>query len=102
MIYDLKKNILTHNFVKVLNFNKVVLLLILYAFTSCKNNEPLKLTSDERFRVDTSVSTQFVKISADIDKWCKDSTPILRQKFIDSLVIVREQEVLKQIPVQSF
>jgi hypothetical protein len=102
MIYDFAKNSRIYNFVKISSFIKVVLCLLMYALASCENKEPLKLTSDERFRVDTSVSTQFSKISTDLEKWCKDSTPILRQRFVDSLVIVREQEVLKQIPVQSF
>jgi hypothetical protein len=102
MKYIFNNFILSANFVKVSTLNKVLLGLIMYALVSCQNNEQLKLTSDERFRVDTTVSSQFVQISTDLEKWCKDSTPILRERFIDSLVIVREQEVLKQIPVQSF
>ena len=38
-------------------------------------------------------------MAAEIDKLCKDSTPIFRQHFIDSLLIVREQEILKQTSV---
>jgi hypothetical protein len=38
-----------------------------------------------------------------LDSLCKDSTPIWRQRAVDSLLYLREQEILRQtqsIPVQ--
>jgi hypothetical protein len=68
----------------------------IYLLSSCDTEGGVKLTSDDRYRVDTLVSRQTSDISSELDKWCKDSTPIYRQHFVDSLVIVREQEILKQ------
>lgn len=71
--------------------------LTLLLFSSCSTEGVVKLTSDDRFRIDTLSSRQTSELASQMDKWCKDSTPIYRQHFVDSLVIVREQEILKQI-----
>lgn len=68
------------------------------SFSSC-DTEGVKLSRDDRFRIDTTTNRKTVEMAAEIDKLCKDSTPIFRQHFIDSLLIVREQEILKQTSV---
>jgi hypothetical protein len=68
---------------------------VIYLFSSC-HTEGVKLTPDDRFRIDTLSSSKTSAMASDLDKWCKDSTPVYRQHFVDSLVLVREQEILKQ------
>ena len=67
-------------------------------FTSC-NTEGVKLSRDDRYRIDTLTSRQTNELSSALDKICRDSTPMFRQHFVDSLLIVREQEILKQTPI---
>lgn len=62
----------------------------------CKNNEVI-FTKDDRTFIDTTTASQTIKMSKDLDKWCVDSTPIIRQKFIDSLLIVRQTEINKRL-----
>jgi hypothetical protein len=65
-------------------------------FSSCHTEGGVKLTADDRYRIDTLSNRQVTFLTSDLDKWCKDSTPIFRQHFVDSLVLVREQDILKQ------
>ena len=67
--------------------------------SSC-DTEGVKLSRDDRYRIDTLTSRQTIELSANLDKICKDSSPIYKQHFIDSLLVVREQEILKQTPPQ--
>jgi hypothetical protein len=46
--------------------------------------------------IDTLSSRKISQLSVEMDKWCRDSAPIIKQKMIDSLMLVREQEILKQ------
>ena len=62
----------------------------------CKNDDII-LTKDERTIIDTTSSGQILKLSKDLDTWCKDSTPMIRQKFIDSLLTVRQAEINKRL-----
>jgi hypothetical protein len=73
-----------------------VSLLISIFFERCQNSE-LILTKDERTIIDTTSSSQISKLSKDFDTWCKDSTPVIRQKFIDSLLTVRQIEINKRL-----
>jgi hypothetical protein len=70
--------------------------LSVWVFLGCNTEGGVKLTPDDRYRIDTLTSRKTSELSASLEAWCKDSTPIFRQHFIDSLVIVREQEILKQ------
>ena len=76
--------------------NIFLLALSFLLFSHCHTEGVVKLTSDDRFRIDTLSSRQTAELASEMDKWCKDSTPFYRQRFVDSLVIVREQEILKQ------
>ncbi len=76
--------------------NIFLLALSFLLFPSCHTEGVVKLTSDDRFRIDTLSSRQTMVLASEMDKWCKDSTPFYQQRFVDSLVIVREQEILKQ------
>ncbi len=84
---------------------KLILIIVSLAFvlilpTACKE-EAVKLTRDDRDRIDTLSQKEIVRITPDLDRYCRDSAPILRQHYIDSLLIVREQEILqKTVPIQ--
>lgn len=60
------------------------------------NTEGVTLTADDRYRIDTTASQQIRLLSLKMDTFCRDSTPFFRQRFVDSLVRVREQEILQQ------
>lgn len=75
---------------------KNIFFFFILLFSNCNTEGVVKLTSDDRFRIDTLSNRQNNILNPELDKWCKDSTPIYRQHFVDSLVIVREQEILKQ------
>ncbi len=74
---------------------------LLFAFAACES-EPVKLDRDDRVMIDTLANRQIFAMVAELDKWCKDSTPVLRQRMVDSLMIVREQEILRQTPPRDF
>jgi hypothetical protein len=78
-------------------FNKNILLVILFflPLISC-NTEGVKLDTNDRNMIDTLSSRKISQLSVEMDKWCRDSAPIIKQKMIDSLMLVREQEILKQ------
>ena len=84
---------------------KLIFILTLLAFasilpTACKD-EAVKLTRDDREMIDTLSQKEIVRITPELDGYCRDSAPILRKHYIDSLLIVREQEILqKTVPVQ--
>jgi hypothetical protein len=68
--------------------------------TACKE-EAVKLTRADRDAIDTIVQKNIVQITPELDRYCRDSSPILRKQYMDSLLLVRQQEILQQsIPVQ--
>ncbi len=68
--------------------------------TACKD-EAVKLNRDDRDRIDTLAQKEIVRITPELDRYCRDSAAILRKHYVDSLLIVREQEILqKSVPVQ--
>ena len=76
---------------------KIIFVLLVSVFAiHCKNNDVI-LTRDDRTIIDTTSTAQIVKLSKDLDKWCADSTPVIRQKFIDSLLIARQTEINKRL-----
>jgi hypothetical protein len=78
-------------------------LLVLTALTACNTEGAIKLNTDDRNMIDTMSSRKISMLSVEMDQWCRDSAPILKQKMIDSLMLVREQEIMKQtqlLPVQ--
>ncbi len=85
---------------KKLIFSLVLLAFALFLPTACKQ-EAVKLTRDDRERIDTLSQKEIVRITPELDGYCRDSAPILRKRYVDSLLIVREQEILqKMVPVQ--
>jgi predicted small lipoprotein YifL len=78
-------------------------LFLIFALTACNTEGPIKLNTDDRNMIDTVSSRKISLLSVEMDLWCRDSAPVLKQKIIDSLMLVREQEILKQaqpLPVQ--
>ena len=68
--------------------------------SSCKE-EGVKLTRADRDGIDTIVQKKIVQITPELDGYCRDSAPILRKYYMDSLLIVRQQEIQQQsVPVQ--
>ena len=84
---------------------KIFFLLIALAIfaatpTACKP-EPVKLNRDDRDMIDTIAQKEIIKITPQLDAYCRDSAPILRKYYVDSLLIVREREILQQsVPIQ--
>ncbi len=73
----------------------MVILSAIVALNAC-GTEGVKLEPDDRALIDTLVKREMAIMTTKIDNWCKDSTPIIRQKMVDSLLIVREQEILQK------
>jgi hypothetical protein len=68
--------------------------------TACKE-EGVKLTRADRDGIDTIAQKQIVQITPELDRYCRDSSAILRKYYMDSLLIVRQQEIQQQtVPVQ--
>jgi hypothetical protein len=68
--------------------------------TACKE-EGVKLTRADRDGIDTITQKQIVQMMPEIDRYCRDSSPILRKYYMDSLLIVRQQEIQQQaVPIQ--
>jgi predicted small lipoprotein YifL len=83
--------------------NIIASLLLISALTACNTEGPIKLNTDDRNMIDTLSSRKISLLSLEMDQWCRDSAPILKQRIIDSLMFVREQEILKQtqpLPMQ--
>jgi hypothetical protein len=84
---------------------KLIFVLVSLAFaiilpTACKQ-EAVKLNRDDREMIDTLAQKEIVRITPELDRYCRDSAAILRKHYVDSLLIVREQEILqKSVPVQ--
>jgi hypothetical protein len=84
---------------------KFVFIPVLLAFaiilpTACQE-DAVKLTRADRDAIDTLVQKQLVQIKPELERYCRDSSPILRKKYVDSLLIVRQQEILQQsIPIK--
>jgi hypothetical protein len=68
--------------------------------TAC-TEEGVKLTRADRDGIDTIAQKQIIQITPELDRYCRDSSPILRKYYMDSLLIVRQQEIQQQtMPVQ--
>ena len=67
----------------------------LFLFTACKD-EGVKLTGDDRIAIDTLSANAIKTVTPELEKQCKDSADVLRKRLVDSLVIVREQEIMMQ------
>jgi hypothetical protein len=88
---------------KPLKINIFSFLVLFFAQMACNTEGPIKLNTDDRNMIDTVSARKISALSLEMDQWCRDSSPILKQKIIDSLMLVREQEILKQaqqLPVQ--
>ncbi|MDZ7880056.1 MAG: hypothetical protein U5L45_20430 [Saprospiraceae bacterium] len=68
--------------------------------TAC-TEEGVKLTRADRDGIDTIVQTNIAQITPELDRYCRDSSAILRKYYMDSLLIVRQQEIQQQaVPIQ--
>lgn len=90
---------------KFLKMKKLIfILLCLSVFaalpTACKE-EGVKLTRADRDAIDTIVQKNIVQITPELDRYCRDSSAILRKCYVDSLLLVRQREIQQQaVPVQ--
>lgn len=69
--------------------------LCLLFFTAC-NTEGVKLNANDRFAIDTISANAIKKLTVELDKQCRDSADVLRKQLVDSLVAVREREIIMQ------
>lgn len=69
--------------------------LCLLLLTAC-NTEGVKLNVDDRVAIDTLSANAIKRLTVELDKQCKDSANVLRKRLVDSLVAVREQEIMMQ------
>lgn len=63
---------------------------------SCNADQTIKIDSAMRRRIDTTTSREINLLSAQMDAFCRDSSPILIQRAADSMLAVRQQELLKK------
>jgi hypothetical protein len=73
-----------------------LLLLLLLFELSCNSDHSIKIDASMRRRIDTSTSRQINLLSVQLDAFCRDSSPVLIQYAADSMLAVRQQEVLKK------
>ncbi len=71
------------------------LALCILLFTAC-HTEGVKLNGDDRVTIDTLSGNAIKGLTAELDKQCKDSSDVLRNRLVDSLVAVRQQEIMMQ------
>ncbi len=71
------------------------LALCLLLFAACQT-EAVKLNGDDRVAIDTLSGNAIKKLTVELDKQCKDSSDMLRKYLVDSLVAVRQQEIMMQ------
>jgi hypothetical protein len=67
----------------------------IYALAAC-DTEGVKLNRGDREHIDTTSSKIIYAMSKQMDSLCLDSTPIWRQRAVDSLLQVREREIMMQ------
>lgn len=69
--------------------------LCLLFITSC-GEKGVKLNADDRLAIDTLSANAIKTLAVELDKNCKDSADVLRKQLVDSLVAVREREIIMQ------
>ena len=69
--------------------------LCLLLFASC-GEKGVKLNADDRLAIDTLSANAIKTLAVELDKNCKDSADVLRKQLVDSLVAVREREIIMQ------
>ncbi len=82
-------------FEKQITFCSLPFALCLLLFASC-GTEGVKLNGNDRIAIDTLSSNAIKALTVELDKQCKDSADVLRKQLVDSLVIVREREIMTQ------
>jgi hypothetical protein len=88
---------------KVFKKSLLYFLLVLTALIACNTEGAIKLNTDDRNKIDTISARQISLLSVEMDQWCRDSATLMKQKMIDSLMLVREQEIMRQtqpLPVE--
>jgi hypothetical protein len=74
---------------------KLLLLLLLFEL-GCNSDNSIKIDASMRRRIDTSTSRQINLLTVQLDAFCRDSSAVLIQRAADSMLAVRQQEVLKK------
>ncbi len=65
----------------------------------CGEANAPKIDANMRTQIDTTVSKQMSTLARDLDAYCRDSSAALVDRLRDSLITVREQEILRVLPV---
>ncbi|MEY4934193.1 MAG: hypothetical protein RIS64_552 [Bacteroidota bacterium] len=74
----------------------ILLLFTIFFGMSCNSDQTIKIDSAMRRRIDTTTSRQINLLSAQMDAYCRDSSAVLIQRAADSMLAVRQQELLKK------
>jgi hypothetical protein len=67
----------------------------LLLFAACQT-EGVKLNVDDRVAIDTLSANAIKTLTIELDKQCRDSSDAIRKHLVDSLVAIREQEIMMQ------
>jgi hypothetical protein len=67
----------------------------LLLFASC-GDKGIKLNGNDRVAIDTLSANAIKALTVELDKKCKDSADVLRKQLVDSLVVVREREIIME------
>ena len=78
-----------------IKYHSLPFALCLLLLTAC-HTEGVKLNADDRVAIDTISGNAIKSLTPELEKQCKDSADVLRKRLVDSLVIVREQEIMMQ------
>jgi peroxiredoxin family protein len=69
--------------------------LVFYGLTACQS-DAVKLNRGDRERIDTTANKLSYDRAKFLDSLCQDSTPVWQQRAIDSLLQIREREIMMQ------
>jgi hypothetical protein len=73
-----------------------LLFFIIFFQWACNTDSSIKIDSSMRRRIDTTTSRQINLLSAQMDAYCRDSSAALIQRAADSMLAVRQKEVLNK------
>ncbi len=74
-------------------FGFLYIFLSVIGISACGDAEPLKLTREDRLAVDGASNDEIIKISNEMDVWCRDSSDAMIKKAVDSMLIARQAEI---------
>jgi hypothetical protein len=74
----------------------ILILFAIFFEWGCNSDQTIKIDSAMRRRIDTTTSRQINSLSIQLDAFCRDSSTVFIQRAADSMLAVRQQELLKK------